>query len=92
MARLSYAFSMKTMTIRLPEVLIQEIEKESRVRKVSRSDVVRERLILKKTDSGSMRELIGDLVGAVKGLPSQHSANKKKYLAEIIRTKKTHRR
>ena len=35
---------MKTLTVRLPEALVAEIEAESRGRKVSKSDVVRERL------------------------------------------------
>src|SRR5438093_685934 len=35
---------MKTLTVRLPEPLVAEIEAESRVRKVSKSDIVRERL------------------------------------------------
>jgi Arc/MetJ-type ribon-helix-helix transcriptional regulator len=34
---------MKTLTVRLPEVLVAQIEAESRDRKVSKSDVVRER-------------------------------------------------
>src|ERR1700682_2420506 len=39
-----YAAVMKTMTIRLPDALASEIEAESRQRKLSKSDVVRERL------------------------------------------------
>lgn len=35
---------MKTLTIRLPEVLARGIEQESRARRVSKSDIVRERL------------------------------------------------
>ena len=35
---------MKTPTIRLPDPLAAEIEAESRIRKISKSDVVRERL------------------------------------------------
>jgi Arc/MetJ-type ribon-helix-helix transcriptional regulator len=35
---------MKTLTVRLPEPLVAEIEKESRRRKCSKSDIVRERL------------------------------------------------
>jgi Arc/MetJ-type ribon-helix-helix transcriptional regulator len=36
---------MKTLTVRLPETVVAEIEAESRRRKLSKSDVVRERLI-----------------------------------------------
>jgi len=35
---------MKTLTVRLPEPLVADIEEESRGRKISKSDVVRERL------------------------------------------------
>ena len=35
---------MKTLTVRLPEALVAEIEAESRGRNLSKSDVVRERL------------------------------------------------
>ena len=35
---------MKTLTVRLPEALVAQIEGESRRRKLSKSDVVRERL------------------------------------------------
>ena len=35
---------MKTLTVRLPEPLVSEIEAESRARRISKSDVVRERL------------------------------------------------
>jgi hypothetical protein len=86
---------MKTLTIRLPDSLIMEIERESQARNVSKSDVVRERLGQPKTHGtsgrGSMRDLIGDLIGSVKGLPSDLSANKKKYLPDLIRAKKLHR-
>jgi Arc/MetJ-type ribon-helix-helix transcriptional regulator len=35
---------MKTLTVRLPEALVAQIEAESRRRNLSKSDVVRERL------------------------------------------------
>jgi Arc/MetJ-type ribon-helix-helix transcriptional regulator len=35
---------MKTLTVRLPEALVAQIEAESRRRRLSKSDVVRERL------------------------------------------------
>lgn len=73
---------MKTLTVRLPEALAAQIEAESRARKVSKSDVVRERLSL----AGSQRtqpallEAISNLIGSVDGLPADLSARKKKYL------------
>ncbi|MGQ0593217.1 MAG: CopG family transcriptional regulator [Gammaproteobacteria bacterium] len=74
---------MKTLTVRLPETLVAEIEAESRERQVSKSDVVRERL---RHPSGSMRkrpaplDTIADLIGSVDGLPSDLSTRKKHYL------------
>ena len=74
---------MKTLTVRLPELLVADIEAESRGRKVSKSDVVRERLQLA---SGSARQqpatldAIVDLIGSVDGLPVDLSARKKQYL------------
>ncbi len=74
---------MKTLTVRLPEVLISQIEVESRRRKLSKSDVVRERL----TAAGKSRErqraaldAIAAVVGSVDWLPRDLSARTKKYL------------
>src|SRR5712671_1203976 len=62
---------MKTLTVRLPEALVAQIEAESRRRKLSKSDVVRERLT---GGEGSRRrrpallDAIADVVGSVDGL------------------------
>jgi Arc/MetJ-type ribon-helix-helix transcriptional regulator len=85
---------MKTLTVRLPDSLVTEIEHESQVRRVSKSDVVRERLHQPRQAAvagGTMRELLGDLIGSVEGLPTDLAANKKKYLPILIRAKKLHR-
>ena len=82
---------MKTLTVRLPDSLVTEIEHESRARNVSKSDVVRERLCHPHRPAGkrgTMRELVGDLIGSVEGLPSDLASNKKKYLAAALRAKK----
>ncbi len=73
---------MKTLTVRLPEDLAAQIEAESRERKVSKSDVVRERLNLAQTRRrpNASLDIIGDLIGSVDGLPTDLSARKKKYL------------
>ncbi|MBI5688264.1 MAG: hypothetical protein HZC54_24590 [Verrucomicrobia bacterium] len=75
---------MKTLTVRLPESLVAQIEAESLLRKVPKSDVVRERLGQSppraKGKPAHVMELIGDLVGSVGGLPSDLSARKKHYL------------
>lgn len=74
---------MKTLTVRLPEPLAEDIEAESRDRKISKSDVVRERL---QVAAGSARrhaapvDAIADLIGSVDGLPADLSARKKRYL------------
>lgn len=75
---------MKTMTVRLPEPLAADIEAESRGRKISKSDVVRERLQL---TAGSTRRkaaaplhAIADLIGSVEGLPADLSSRKKQHL------------
>jgi Arc/MetJ-type ribon-helix-helix transcriptional regulator len=74
---------MKTMTVRLPEPLVEEIEAESRSRKCSKSDIVRERLQrVDRSKRGRSAPLgvIADLIGSVPGLPADLSARKKRYL------------
>jgi Arc/MetJ-type ribon-helix-helix transcriptional regulator len=73
---------MKTITVRLPEPLVAEIEAESRGRKCSKSDVVRERLqqVGRARPSQSPLSAIADLIGSVAGLPKDLSARKKRYL------------
>ena len=74
---------MKTLTVRLPETLVAEIEAESRGRKVSKSDVVRERLRIgagARRGPSSVLDAIGDLIGSVEGLPADLSRRKKEYL------------
>lgn len=74
---------MKTLTVRLPDALALQIEVESRRRKISKSDVVRERLVGKaRSRSGEAASLdaIGDLMGSVDRLPRDLSAEAKRYL------------
>jgi Arc/MetJ-type ribon-helix-helix transcriptional regulator len=73
---------MKTLTVRLPEPLVADIEAESRGRKLSKSDVVRERLerARRRRRRAASFDIIADLVGSVKGLPADLSARKKDYL------------
>jgi len=70
---------MKAITVRLPEPLIADIEAESRVRKISKSDVVRERLQRARRPVAPL-ESIADLIGSVDGLPPDLSARTKHYL------------
>jgi Arc/MetJ-type ribon-helix-helix transcriptional regulator len=74
---------MKTPPVRLPEVMIAQIKAESRRRRLSKSDVVHERL----TVAGKSRErqraaldAIADVVGSVDWLPRDLSARTKKHL------------
>jgi len=74
---------MKTLTVRLPEPLVAEIEMESRGRKCSKSDIVRERLQRAARPKGPRStpiDTIADLIGSVDGLPANLSAQKKRYL------------
>ena len=76
-------FRMKTLTVRLPEPLAAEIEAESNGRKISKSDVVRERLQIASrpaTRHPAPVEAIADLIGSVDGLPADLSGRKKRYL------------
>jgi Arc/MetJ-type ribon-helix-helix transcriptional regulator len=74
---------MKTLTVRLPEALVAQIDAESRQRRISRSDVVRERLRARPSSGrGPSESLDGilDLIGSVDGLPADLSARKKHFL------------
>ena len=74
---------MKTLTVRLPEALVAQIEAESRRRKLSKSDVVRQRL----TGAGRLPRqraallvAVAEVIGSVNGLPRDLSVRKKHYL------------
>ena len=75
---------MKTLTVRLPEPLVADIEAESRGRKISKSDVVRERLELapRKGRRTASLNAIADLIGSVDDLPTDLTARKKQYLQD----------
>jgi Arc/MetJ-type ribon-helix-helix transcriptional regulator len=73
---------MKTLTVRLPEPLVADIEAESRGRRISKSDVVRERLerAPRQRRHTSSLDVIADLIGSVDGLPTDLTTRKKEYL------------
>ena len=78
---MSYDLRVKTLTVRLPEALVAEIEAESRGRNISKSDVVRERLsIPARRERTASLDAIADLIGSVDGLPADLSGRKKAYL------------
>jgi hypothetical protein len=69
---------MKILTVRLPDALVAEIETEARRRMISKSDVVRERLIrpVGKRSTAALDQ-IADLVGSIEGLPSDLSQSRR---------------
>jgi Arc/MetJ-type ribon-helix-helix transcriptional regulator len=74
---------MKTLTVRLPEAVVAQIEAESRRRRLSKSDVVRERLTVEKKSRRrppALLDAIADVIGSVDRLPPDLSARKKEYL------------
>jgi len=75
---------MKTLTVRLPEPLVSDIEAESCERKISKSDVVRQRLerAPRKRQRTTSLNAIADLIGSVDGLPTDLTARKKEYLQD----------
>ena len=86
-----YTHGMRSLTVRLPDQLVREIEAECHERNCAKSDVVRERLQrgARPTSSSSVRlNLIADLIGSVDGLPSDLSGRKKKYLKTMRYGKK----
>ena len=83
MTEVYYAESMKSLTVRLPDQVVREIEAECHERNCAKSDVVRERLQrgAGPTPSPSTRlNLIADLIGSVDGLPADMSGRRKRYL------------
>jgi len=85
---------MKTLTVRLPEALVADIEAESLDRKLSRSYVVRERLEVtsnRRQRRSAALNAIADLIGSVDGLPADVSARKKLYLRSTGYGGKHHR-
>jgi hypothetical protein len=72
----------KTLTVRLPEAVMADLETESRKRHCSKSDIVRERLTLaaRSRSAAAPTATIADLVGSVDGLLADLSGRKKAYL------------
>ena len=70
---------MRSVTLRLPDSLVEEIEAEARKRKMSKTDVMRERLERPSARSDQWTELLSRVAGSVEG-PADLSSNVKKYL------------
>ena len=71
---------MKTLTVRLPEPMVAEIEAESRARRCSKSDIVRERLQRVNRRRPLPLDAIADVIGSVDRLPADLSSHRKRYL------------
>jgi len=83
MTAVYYIENVKSLTVRLPDQLVREIEAESRRRDCAKSDVVRERLQRgagTTSNSSARLNLIADLIGSVDGLPADMSGRRKRYL------------
>lgn len=83
---------MKTLVAKIPERLFNEIATEAKIRKVSRSEIIRERLDAVGTKQSTVKEAMGDLIGSSTDgrLPSDLSARKKHYLKKWGYGKKRH--
>ncbi len=83
---------MKSLTVRLPDELVARLEAEAKRRKMSKSDIVRERLSVSSTErESSTLASIADLIGSVEGLPPDLSSKKKEYLRTTGYGRKRHR-
>lgn len=71
---------MQTISLKLPEDLFADLEREAKARRVSKSAVVRESLVAalrrrSRREAPSCYDLARDLAGAVKGLPRDLATN-----------------
>ena len=71
---------MKTLTIKVPDALFAEIASAAQIRKVPKSEIVRERLLgkpaVKRASKTSLWSRMQDLVMAKDSLPVDLSSNK----------------
>lgn len=78
---------MKSLTIRLPDVLMKRIERESQARSVSKSDIVRERLAAMPSARRDhpLADILAEIDSSPVTGPARNAARDKKQLPEIIR-------
>ena len=77
-----YAIGMQTISLKLPDEMLAQLEAEAKARGVTKSSLVRESLekVLHKESSAgavSCYDLAHDIAGAVKGLPEDLADNPK---------------
>jgi len=85
---------MKTLVLRIPDDLARELDAESKKTHLTKSEVVRRRLIAagsQSHDAASGFDLIADLIGTIEGGPADLSARKKEYLKTTGYGKSRHR-
>ena len=84
---LSYGDAMKTLTLRLPDALARRVEQEAITRRVSKSDVVRERLAA--MPPARPDHPLADILAEIDSSPvtgrRRNAARDQKRLPEIIR-------
>ncbi|MEI6561841.1 MAG: CopG family transcriptional regulator [Verrucomicrobiota bacterium] len=68
---------MKTLTVKLPDLLFVEITNAAKLRKVAKSAIVRERLQQASKQQSSLWSRMADLVLEDDALPTDLSSNKK---------------
>ena len=68
---------MKTLTVKLPDPLFAEISSDAKTRRISKSEIVRERLTLSGMSRNSLWSRMEDLVIERDSLPKDLSVNKK---------------
>ena len=71
---------MQTISLKLPEALLEQLETEARLKRMTKSQVVRESLEKAlnqrpKVTANSCFDLARDLAGSVKGLPKDLATN-----------------
>jgi len=78
---------MKTLTIRLPDILAKRLEDESQSRRVSKSDIVRERLAAAPParPAHPLADILAEIDSQPVTGPRRNAARDKKRLPEIIR-------
>ena len=82
-----YHADMRTISLKLPDDLLAQLEVESRARRVTKSSLIRESLTRVPYEQASARkascyDVAADLAGTVKGLP-EDLADDPKYMADF---------
>lgn len=73
---------MRTISLRLPDSLVDQMEQEAKARRVTKSSLVREsleRALSRESPAGAVScyEMARDLAGSVRGLPEDLAVNPK---------------